>query len=118
MRGSGKKRILFPLWGFQWGSLGGGVSSSSSTRWGVWGVGGEGGWLFQRGVWARVLGGSMGGWGVGFHQQEHGVEGWGRGFLQSRGRTGFPGSRVGGVPTSKNGSFSSRGGGGGGGRGF
>ena len=43
MRGSSKKGILFPVWGFQWGSLGGGrvflqqqqkTPSSSSMRWG------------------------------------------------------------------------------------
>lgn len=66
----GQKDDTFSIVGVPMGvARRGGVSSSSSTRWGVWGVGGEGGWLFQRGVWARVLGGSMGEWGVGFHQQ-------------------------------------------------
>ena len=49
MRGLGKKGILFPMWGFQWGLLRGGFGGK-----------GEGGWLFRHRVWVRVPGSCVG----------------------------------------------------------
>ena len=113
MRGSGKKRILFPLWGFQWGSLGGGVSSNSSTRWGEKGVG-----FFDAGCGRGFLGVAWGGGGVVSTNSSTGWrDGEGGSYKVVEGQ-GFLGVAWGVFRRAKNGSFSSRGGGGGGGGGF